>query len=150
MITLIIYTHFDPSWKWSNRPHKRDFVVSYLFGSTHYAIRQLCPRAGLHCIHQGLTYVLKDGSPKELGQVTLVAKQPDPAVQSSSFENVNWEMQLPAYQNEGLRQLAAATAPVWCEERHLTALAAHLSRNVGENRMSSALQVQMARWLGFQ
>jgi len=44
----------------------------------------------------GTSYVPKDSSPKELGQVTSVAKQPDPAVQSNSFENVNWEMQLPA------------------------------------------------------
>jgi hypothetical protein len=49
-------------------------------------------------------------SPKKLGQVTSVAKQPKPAVQSKCFENVNCEMQLPAYQNEGVRDLGTATA----------------------------------------
>jgi hypothetical protein len=41
--------------------------------------------------------------------VISVAKQPDPAAQSKGFENVDWEMKLPTYQNEGVRHLAAAT-----------------------------------------
>jgi hypothetical protein len=68
------------------------------------------------------SYVPKDGSSKELGQLTSVAKQLDPAAQSSGCENVEWEMQLPAYQNEGAHNLAAATALTWCGEEHLTTL----------------------------
>jgi hypothetical protein len=37
----------------------------------------------------GISYVRKDSSPKELGQVTLVAKKPDPAAQYNDFENVS-------------------------------------------------------------
>jgi hypothetical protein len=36
--------------------------------------------------------------------------QPAPAAQSNGFENVDCEMQLPAYQNEGVRHLDTATA----------------------------------------
>jgi hypothetical protein len=35
----------------------------------------------------GTSYGPNDSSPKELGQVTLVAKQPDPAAQSNGFED---------------------------------------------------------------
>jgi hypothetical protein len=34
----------------------------------------------------------EDGSPKELGQVTSVAKQTDSAAQYNGFENVDWGM----------------------------------------------------------
>jgi len=42
--------------------------------------------------------------------VTSVANQLNPAAQSNSFENVDWEMQLPAYKNEEVGHSAAATA----------------------------------------
>jgi hypothetical protein len=45
-----------------------------------------------------------------LSQVTAVAKRPDPAAQSSGFVNIHLELQLPANQNDGVRNLAAATA----------------------------------------
>jgi hypothetical protein len=45
------------------------------------------------------SYITKD-SPREVGQVTLVAKQPDCAAQSHGFENFNWEIKLPADQSE--------------------------------------------------
>jgi hypothetical protein len=35
------------------------------------------------------SYVPKNNSPKELGQVTSVAEQPHPAAQSNGFENVD-------------------------------------------------------------
>jgi hypothetical protein len=54
-----------------------DFI-SYVRGSIHYAIQQLIPSARLHCIHQ-----------RQLGQVTSVAKQRDPAAQSKRFGNVD-------------------------------------------------------------
>jgi hypothetical protein len=75
--------------------------------------------------------------------VTSVAKQRDPAAQSKRFGNVDWEMKLSAYQNEGVRSLAAVTAIAWCEEKHLTTMATHLPENEG-----GALQAQMAWWLG--
>jgi hypothetical protein len=58
----------------------------------------------------GTSYVPKDSSAKELGKVTSVANQLNPAAQSNSFENVDWEMQLPAYKNEEVGHSAAATA----------------------------------------
>jgi hypothetical protein len=59
-------------------------------------------------------------------------------------------MQLPAYQNEGVRHLDTATAVAWRGEEHLTTLVSHFPGNGGSTRMSSALQAQTARWLGFQ
>jgi len=32
-----------PSWKWSNRAHKRGFVISHVCASVHYAILQISP-----------------------------------------------------------------------------------------------------------
>jgi len=55
----------------------------------------------------GTSYIPKD-STKVLCQVTSIAKQLDPTAQSNSSENVDREMQLPAYQNEGVHHLAAA------------------------------------------
>jgi hypothetical protein len=43
----------------------------------------------LHCNAPGTSYIAKESSPKELGQVTLVAKQLDLAAQSNGFENVD-------------------------------------------------------------
>jgi hypothetical protein len=37
--------------------------------------------------------------------MTSVAKQPDPVAQSNAFESFDIEMQLPAYQNEGVTLL---------------------------------------------
>jgi hypothetical protein len=48
-----------------------------------------------------------------------VAKKQDPAAHSHGFENVDWEMQLSAYRNGGVRHLATATAVAWCGEEHL-------------------------------
>jgi hypothetical protein len=48
-----------------------------------------------------------------------VAKQLEFDAQSNGSENVDWEVQLPAYQNEELRLLDAATALVQCWEEHL-------------------------------
>jgi hypothetical protein len=42
--------------------------------------------------------------------VTSVAKQPDPAAHSNGFENVDSEIQLPGFLNEGVRHLATTTA----------------------------------------
>jgi hypothetical protein len=42
--------------------------------------------------------------------VTSVAKQSDLADQCNGSENGDWKMQLPAYQNEGVRHLTAVTA----------------------------------------
>jgi hypothetical protein len=129
MTSLIIYAYCGPLWHGSNKPHETGFVISYVSGSIHYAIQQLSPHAWLHCIHQGL-HTPRDSSKKESGQVTSVAKQPDPATQSNGFENVDWEMQVPAYQNKGVCHLATATAIDWCGEEHiLTTLAAHLPGN---------------------
>jgi len=38
MTSLIIYAHCGPSWKWSSKPHKTGFVVSYMHRSTCYSI----------------------------------------------------------------------------------------------------------------
>jgi len=54
-------------------------------------------------------------------------------------------MQLPAFQNEGVRHLDIATSVAWCEEEHLTTLAAHVPGNGSSARMSNALQEQTAR-----
>jgi len=90
MTYLIIYAHCGPSCTWSKRPHRRRFVVSYVHESIHYAIQQPSPSIRLHCVH-------KVNSPKELSQVTSVAKQADPAPQTSGSENVDWPMQSTAY-----------------------------------------------------
>jgi hypothetical protein len=39
--------------------------------------------------------------PKELYQVTMMAKQPYPAAHSNNSGSVNWEVQLCAYENSG-------------------------------------------------
>jgi hypothetical protein len=70
-------------------------------------IQQLSPSARPHCITPATSYIPKNGTPKELGQVTSVAKQTYSAARSNAFENVDWEMQLPAYQNEEVRHLAS-------------------------------------------
>jgi len=44
-----------------------------------------------------------------------VAKQADPAAQYNGYKNDDSEMKLPAYQNEWVRHLAAATALALCE-----------------------------------
>jgi len=49
-------------------------------------------------------------------------------------------MQLTAYQNEGLRHLAGATALAYCGGRYLT-MAANLPGKGGSARISSAIQV---------
>jgi hypothetical protein len=74
----------------------RGLAVSYVSWSIHYEIQHLSPSARLPCMHQGL-----HTSP-EVGQLTSVAKQPNPAAQSNGFENVDWEMQLPSHQNNGV------------------------------------------------
>jgi hypothetical protein len=82
--------------------------------------------------------------------VISVAKQPKPAVQSNGFEVVDWEIQFPAHQTEGVRYLVAATALAWCRgEQHLTTLAADLPGNGGSARMSCVVHFQTVRWLGF-
>jgi hypothetical protein len=43
------------------------------------------------------TAYTRNSSHKELGQVTSVAKQPDPAAQCNGFQNVDWDMQLNVY-----------------------------------------------------
>jgi hypothetical protein len=58
-----------------------------------------------------------------------VAKQPEPVAKSNYFENADWGLQLPFYQNEGMLHLAAATSLAWCGEEHLTKMAAHLPGN---------------------
>jgi hypothetical protein len=40
-----------------------------------------------------------------------VSKQMDLTTHSNCFENADWELQLPAYQNDGVRHLVAVTAP---------------------------------------
>jgi hypothetical protein len=82
-------------------------------------------------------------SPK-ICHVTSVAKELDPSSHFNGFENVDWDMQLAAYQNEGVRHLSAAIAVAWCAEEHLTTLAAYLKGNGGGAWMSGSLQVQGA------
>jgi hypothetical protein len=50
--------------------------------------------------------------------VTSVAKQPDPAAQSNGFENVDWEMHLCVYQNDGMRHLASASLTEAIDSKH--------------------------------
>jgi hypothetical protein len=132
MTSQVIYAPSGPSLKWSNIRHKREFVISYVRGRIRYTINSICLYT---------SFVLKHGDLKQLGQVTSVAKQSDPVTQFNSYENVDWEMQLPTYLPKlGGCHLAAATSLAWGGEDHLlTTLAAHLLENGDSALMSSLL-----------
>jgi hypothetical protein len=90
------------------------------------------------------SYITRDSSSKELGQVSSVAKQPEPAAKSNCFENVGLETHLSAYQNE-VRHIAATTALVRSGDEHIQKiLTVYFPGNGGSARMSSALEVQTA------
>jgi translation elongation factor EF-Tu-like GTPase len=64
-------------------------------------------------------FVLLQSSPKVKHLVILLAKQLDHLSQSNGLENVDLEMQPPAYQSEEVCHLAAATPFAWLAGEHL-------------------------------
>jgi hypothetical protein len=88
--------------------------------------------------------------PKYLGHMTSMAKVPAFPVQYSTFRNVYWVLELPVWQNVGMRHPAAATFLAWCIEEYLTTVIAYLPENGGSTRVSTDLQVHKARWTGFK
>jgi len=72
MTSLIMYAHCGTWSKWSNRPHNRGFVVSYVPRSIHYAIRELSHTVRLPFIHK----------------ISLVANKLEPAAWKRWLKNV--------------------------------------------------------------
>jgi hypothetical protein len=63
--------------------------------------------------------LLQRYSPKVKHLVSSLVKQLGHISQSKGLENVDLEMQSPAYQSEEVRHLAAVTPFAWLAEEHL-------------------------------
>jgi len=124
-------------------------IVSYTRGSVHYAIQQLSPSSPLHYIRQGLhtlpKTVVKRNQVRRPWWPSNRTLPPSPKISKMWLRNA-----ITFLPKCGGAPLTAVTALVWCGREHLTILIAHLPVNGGSARMSNALEIQTARWLGFQ
>jgi hypothetical protein len=95
---LIICAHCVSSRSGSNRPQKKG--CSLITWAETSIIRFKSSGIVLGFTAQHTTCVNKYSSSKALGQATSVATQTNHAAHFNCFENVDWEMQLPADQNK--------------------------------------------------
>jgi hypothetical protein len=101
----------------------------------HYSFQQLSSTVLLDGIHQG-SHV----TPKPKDQVISLTKQLVHLAQTKSLESVDSEMQSPAYRNEEVSQLAAATSLSWLAEIAVTPV-----RSAGSSDIQGGLQAQLVR-----